>query len=133
MEKIRFLMTAFIAVFLFSTDAIAADRKAVVTGKASWYSKNDKTDPFEHLLNADQTPFDENALTCAMRSRRFGKRYKVTNVANGKSVVVVHRDFGPARKYKGRLLNRVVDLSKAAFTCIGDPALGVIRVRVEPL
>ena len=102
-----------------------------ITGKASWYSAHDKTDPFAHVRNADGSKFNENAYTCAMRSRVFGKRYKVTNLRNGRSIVVTHRDYGPARRYKGRQLNRVIDLSKAAFTAIADLGEGVIFVRVE--
>ena len=99
--------------------------------KASWYSKNDPTDPFEHKFNADGSKFSENALTCAMRSRDFGKYYKVTNLANGKSVIVKHRDYGPAKEYRGRKLNRDIDLSKAAFQKIADLDVGVITVKVE--
>jgi rare lipoprotein A len=102
----------------------------VIVSKASWYSFNDPTDPFLHLRNADGTRFDENDFTCAMRSRNFGKRYKVTNLRNGRSVLVRHADYGPARKFKGKLLNRAIDLSKAAFAQIADLRDGVIKVSV---
>ena len=116
----------------FATAAHAHDFDTVV-GDASWYSKNDKTDPFEHKTNADNSKFDENALTCAMRRRDFGKLYKITNIKTGRSVIVKHRDYGPAKKYRGRELNRVADLSKAAFARIADLDDGVVTVRIEPV
>jgi len=103
----------------------------VLVGKASWYGRHDRTDPFPHIFNADGSRFDEKALTCAMRRRDFGGYYRVTNLANGKSVFVRHRDYGPSRKYRGRRLGRIVDLSKEAFRAIADLDTGVIRVRVE--
>ncbi|HOX55178.1 MAG TPA: septal ring lytic transglycosylase RlpA family protein [Candidatus Omnitrophota bacterium] len=112
---------------------IKANRDSSLVGKAAWYSKNDPTDPFKHKFNADGSRFDENALTCAMRSRDFGKYYKVTNTQNGRSVIVRHRDFGPAQKYKGRKLNRVMDLTRAAFQEIADLDIGVIQVEIEEI
>ena len=105
----------------------------MITTKASWYSANDPTDPFPHITNADGTRFNEADFTCAMRSRSFGKRYRVTNLRNGRSIVVRHADYGPARKYKGKALNRAIDLSKAAFAQIADLDSGVIKVRVEEI
>lgn len=110
----------------------SAPAKFMIT-KASWYSANDPTDPFPHITNADGTRFNEADFTCAMRSRNFGKRYKVTNLCNGRSIVVRHADYCPARKYKGKAINRAIDLSKAAFAQIADLDSGVIKVRVEEI
>lgn len=73
--------------------------------------------------------FNENDLTCALRSRAFGKSYKVTNLANGKSVIVRHNDFGPNKKLHNS--GRIIDLSKGAFKAISDLKHGVINVKVE--
>jgi len=102
-------------------------------GQASWYSLNDPTDPWPHTTTASGEPFDENSLTCALRSRDFGGYYQVTNPANYKSVIVKHTDFGPAFKYKGRKLNRKIDLSKAAFAKIADLNTGIIKVSIEKI
>jgi rare lipoprotein A len=111
---------------LFNRSGIKTNRKA------SWYAKNDPTDPFPHKYNADGSKFDENAFTCAMRSRDFGKHYKVINLANNKSVIVLHRDYNPFKKYKGRdMSDRVIDLTKAAFMQIADLKEGLIKVKVE--
>jgi len=72
---------------------------------------------------------DDRALTAALRSYDFGKRYRVTNLATGKSVVVTHTDYGPSP----RLKDRVIDLSQAAFSAIEDLRHGVCNVTVEPL
>lgn len=117
----------------FQPQPVWAQDKIVLTGRAAWYSKNDPTDPFEHKFNADGSPFNEDVFTCAMRSRDFGKKYLVTNLANNRSVIVIHRDFGPALEYKGRKLNRIMDLSKAAFQQIADLDIGVIEVKVEEI
>ena len=66
-----------------------------------------------------------------MRSRDFGKWYKVTNLKNGKFVIVKHNDFGPNKKLHDS--GRIIDLSLGAFEQIADPKLGVIEVRVEAL
>lgn len=75
--------------------------------------------------------FNENDLTCAMRSRNFGKYYKITNLENGKSVIVKHNDYGPNKKLWKQ--GRIVDLSKGAFQKISSLKKGIIRVKVEAL
>ncbi len=126
------LLVLISAVFLLTLKVNTfAGAPIVLTGQASWYSAHDKTDPFPHIHNADGSKFNENSYTCALRSRDFGRRYKVTNLRNGRSIVVKHCDYGPARRYKGRKLNRVIDLSKAAFCAIADLREGVILVKIE--
>ena len=55
--------------------------------------------------------------------------YRVTNSANGKTVIVRHNDFGPGKKATARGV--VIDLSPAAFEKIANKDLGVITVTVE--
>jgi len=52
---------------------------------------------------------------------------KVTNLANGKSVVVEINDYGPQGK------GRIIDLDKVAFTKIASIGAGVIGVKVEQI
>jgi rare lipoprotein A len=75
--------------------------------------------------------FNENDLTCAMRRRDWGTKFKVTNLANGKSVIVRLNDFGPNKKLHNK--GRIIDLSKAAFMKLASLKNGVIKVRVEEL
>lgn len=98
-------------------------------GIASYYTKNDKCDPFLHTTTASNELFDENAFTCAMRHREFGHYYKVTNLENNKSVIVKHNDFGPSKKLFEK--GRIVDLSRGAFETIADLDKGLIKVKIE--
>jgi rare lipoprotein A len=49
----------------------------------------------------------------------------VTNLENGKSVLVKINDRGPFAK------GRIIDLSKSAFSTIANPSSGVVGVRIE--
>jgi uncharacterized protein YabE (DUF348 family) len=57
----------------------------------------------------------------------LGSYVKVTNIANGKSVVVKINDRGPFGK------GRILDLDKVAFQKIADLGAGVIDVKMEPI
>lgn len=71
--------------------------------------------------------FDMNALTAAHRTLPYNTLVRVTNVENGKSVVVRINDRGPF------VSGRDMDLSLGAFTTIADRGLGKIHVRFERL
>nr|WP_315360731.1 septal ring lytic transglycosylase RlpA family protein [Neisseria bacilliformis] len=92
------------------------------TGKASWYGPG-----FHGKKTANGERFDMNTLTAAHRTLPISSRVRVTNLANGKSVVVRINDRGP---YHG---NRVMDLSKAAAQELGFIRTGTAQVKIEPL
>lgn len=99
-------------------------------GKASWYSfQSCRSEGTSGYYTASLEPFIENAMTCALPHRRFDGRYKVTNLKNGKSVIVRHNDFGPGKKPRNRGV--IIDLSKGAFQKIADLKEGVVQVKVE--
>lgn len=99
---------------------------------ASWYSFDScRREGTSGYFTASGERFDENAMTCALRSRNWGGLYKVTNIDNGKSVVVRQNDFGPAKRLHAK--GRIVDLSKGAFAKIADLKRGIINVKVEAL
>ena len=50
---------------------------------------------------------------------------KVTNLKNNRSVYVKNNDRGPFIK------DRIIDLSRSAFSEIGDTASGVINIRID--
>lgn len=81
-------------------------------------------------ITASGEQFDESKLTCALRSRRFGRHYVVYSPATGKSVVVRHNDFGPG---KGPLNRGVsIDLSPTAFKAVcGDLKQGKCLVNIQ--
>lgn len=91
-------------------------------GRASYYGPG-----FQGKKTASGERFDMNALTAAHRRLPFGARVRVTNLDNGKSVVVRINDRGPFKK------SRVIDLSLAAARKIGMTATGTARVRLEVL
>jgi rare lipoprotein A len=66
-----------------------------------------------------------NKLTAAHRTMAFNTMVRVTNLTNGKSVVVRITDRGPFVE------NRIIDLSKAAAQAIDSIGPGVVPVRVE--
>jgi len=66
-----------------------------------------------------------NKLTAAHRTMAFNTTVRVTNLTNGKSVVVRITDRGPFVE------NRVIDLSRAAAQAIESIGPGVVPVRLE--
>ena len=68
-----------------------------------------------------------NLLTAAHRTMPFGTRLRVTNVDNGRSVVVRVNDRGP------HVAGRILDLSLAAAKALGIVGEGVARVEVVVL
>lgn len=78
-------------------------------------------------LTASGAVFNENELTAASPWLPFGKRVRVTNIANGRSVIVRITDRGPHPR-----LGRGLDLSTAAAREIGLLRPGVAPVRIGP-
>jgi rare lipoprotein A len=91
-------------------------------GMASWYGPG-----FHGRKTASGERFNQNALTAAHRSLPFGTKVRVTNVNNGRSVIVRINDRGP---FHG---NRIIDLSKGAARAIGVMSSGVAPVRIQIL
>jgi len=89
-------------------------------GKASFYSNK-----FRNRRTASGERFKQSKLTAAHRKLPFGTKVKVTNIKNGKSVIVRINDRGPF------IRGRVIDLSRSAFKKIGHTRSGVIRVKLE--
>ena len=110
--------------------AMAIPGVPVRTGSASWYSEEScKREGTSGVWTASGEKFFDDCDTCAMRSRDFGKYYRVTNIRNNKSVVVRHNDFGPNRTLYEQ--GRIVDLSKGAFRKIANLRDGVVEVKIE--
>jgi rare lipoprotein A len=71
--------------------------------------------------------FHVNDFTAAHKTLPFNTRVRVTNVSNGKSVVVRINDRGPFAA------GRCLDLTPAAFNTIANQSAGVITVKYEVL
>lgn len=87
------------------------------SGRASWYEFTSRT------ANGEQ--MNPNELTAAHRSLPFGTKVRVENISNGRSVVVRINDRGP---FAG---DRIIDLSKAAASCLGMIDEGIATVRIS--
>ena len=75
----------------------------VLRGRASWYGRE-----FQGRPTTSGERYDRFKYTCAHKTLPFGTRLRVTNPANGQSVVVRVSDRGPFR------LQRILDLSEVA-------------------
>lgn len=89
-------------------------------GEATYYA-----DKYQGRKTASGERFNQKALTAAHKRLAFGSKVKVTNLANGKSVVVRVNDRGPFVR------GRIIDLSKAAFLRISNTHHGVIDVSIK--
>ena len=97
-------------------------------GKASWYSRRS---PGIRKRTANNEIFNDRELTCAMWGVPFNQKIKVTNLDNGKSVVVRVNDRGPHKRLVRK--GRVIDLTKTAFEQIASLKKGLIKIRLELL
>jgi len=89
-------------------------------GLASWYG-----DDFHGRLTANGEVFDMASLTAAHPTLPMPCYARVTNLTNGKSLIVRVNDRGP---YHG---NRLIDVSNKAAELLEFKGNGVARVRVE--
>jgi rare lipoprotein A len=89
-------------------------------GLASWYG-----DDFHGRLTANGEVFDMSSLTAAHPTLPMPCYARVTNLSNGKSLIVRVNDRGP---YHG---NRLMDVSSKAAELLEFKGNGVARVRVE--
>ena len=91
-----------------------------VSGMASWYGPG-----FHGNRSASGEVFNQHSLTAAHRSLPFGTQVRVTNLNNGRAVVVRINDRGPFSR------GRVIDLSAGAAQVIGLTRSGVAPVSLE--
>lgn len=106
------------------TQTIGAGVKVQRTmqGRASWYGPG-----FHGRRTASGEPFNQYALTAAHKTLPFGTRVRVTNLRNGRSVIVRINDRGPYSH------GRIIDLSKGSAQQIGLVSSGVATVKLEVL
>ncbi len=96
--------------------------KRVLYGTASFYSNK-----FNGRKTANGEIFSQNKLTCACNILPLGTWIKVTNLRNGRTVIVKTNDrLHPKMK-------RIIDLSRAAAVKLNYVSSGLTRVKVEVL
>lgn len=110
------MMISTLGIYSFSNNTTDAKK----TSYASYYH-----DKFNGRKTASGEIFDNTKLTAANRTLPFGTRIKVTNLNNGKEVIVKINDRGPFHS------SRALDISKAAFNEIGNTSHGTIPVEYE--
>ena len=115
MRKIMGFWLAMIVVFATPRMSIANEE-----GAASYYA-----DSLHGNSTASGEPYDRNEMTAAHRTLAFGTKVRVTNLENGKSVVVRINDRGPHAE------SRIIDLSGAAAEKLGMVDAGEATVRIE--
>lgn len=91
-------------------------------GTASWYGH-----PFHGRATANGEIYDQEAFTAAHPTLPLGTRVKVTNLANGRSVILTVNDRGPF------VDDRLIDLSRLAARRLGFKDQGLAQVRVTAL
>ena len=91
-------------------------------GIASYYAEK-----FHGRRTANGEVFNNHAMTAAHLKLPFGTQVKVTNLKNGKSVVVRINDRGP------HVRGRIIDLTYAAAKKIGIIKAGAAKVKLEIL
>jgi len=94
--------------------------KAYQVGTASWYGEY-----FQGKTTASGEPFDMRDFTAAHPSLPLGTYVKVTNLRNGKAVVVRVNDRGPV------VDGRIIDLSRNAASALGFKERGLQTVRLD--
>lgn len=91
-------------------------------GTASWYGPD-----FHAKRTANGEKYDMHSLTAAHRTLPLPSIVRVTNLENGRSLVVRVNDRGPYAR------NRIIDVSKKVAQLLGFLEQGTAKVRVEVL
>jgi rare lipoprotein A len=89
-------------------------------GIASWYGSD-----FHGKPTANGETFDMNEVSAAHKTLPMPSYVEVTNLENGRSLVVRVNDRGPFKP------GRIIDLSRRAAQLLGFDSKGVARVRVQ--
>ena len=97
-----------------------AHSKPYQIGTASWYGGD-----FEGKPTASGEPYEMFELTAAHPTLPLGSHVRVTNLRNGRAVIVRINDRGPI------IPGRIIDLSYGAARVIGVKARGIQRVRLD--
>ena len=99
---------------------IADARRYVATGPASWYGTK-----FHGQATANGEAYDLYGMTAAHKTLPLPSYVRVTNLENGKTVILRVNDRGPFYS------DRIIDLSFAAAKKLGYAEKGTAQVRVE--
>lgn len=90
------------------------------TGLASFYAES-----YNGKKTANGETYRSSAFTAAHKKLPFGRKVKVTNLSNGKTVKVKVNDRGPF------VSGRIIDLTRAAAEKIDMVNAGVVKVKIR--
>jgi len=110
------------ALFFFTIFSVLGQKDPFIKlkGRASYYAED-----FHGKRTASGEKFDIYKYTAAHRTLPFGTKVKVTNLMNGKAVILKINDRGPHVK------TRIIDLSKCAAQAIDLMKFGAAKVSIE--
>ncbi len=117
-----------VTISFFAATETSSGNIAMMQGMASWYAE---FSPGIRQTTANMEIFDHDQLTCAIWDVPFNTRLEVTNMDNGRKVIVRVNDRGPAKRLCKE--GRVIDLTMGAFKRIADLDKGLVNVRVKVL
>ena len=115
----RILAALLLCAFAYSSAAPVSAPANAQDGMASFYKSG--------RVTANGERFNPNGLTAAHRSLKFGTKVRVTNLRNGRSVIVRINDRGPF------IRGRIIDLTYGAAAVVGMHGSGIAKVRVAVL
>ena len=98
----------------------AENRSYKAEGLASWYGED-----FHGRLTANREVYDMTGISAAHATLPLPSYVRVTNLNNGRSMIVRVNDRGPYHP------NRIIDLSERGAELLGFKTAGTTRVRVE--
>ena len=104
------------------TTSTYAKNKRVQIGKGSWYGKR-----FQGKRTANGERYNMYSYTAAHRTFPFNSMVKVTNLKNGRSIIVRINDRGPYHR------GRIIDLSYLAAKKLGYAKRGVAKLKIKLL
>ncbi|HEY6866801.1 MAG TPA: septal ring lytic transglycosylase RlpA family protein [Candidatus Eisenbacteria bacterium] len=116
------LALAFVAGCAATVAQTGATLQLRQVGVASYYASR-----FEGHPTASGGTYHAHRLTAAHRTLPMGTRVRVTNLENGRSVVVTITDRGPFKD------DRIIDVSWRAARKLGFERAGTARVRLTVL
>ncbi|MBV8166889.1 MAG: septal ring lytic transglycosylase RlpA family protein [Alphaproteobacteria bacterium] len=98
----------------------AVDYNYDETGIASWYGPG-----FHEKYTANGEVYDQNSLTAAHKTLPLPTFVRVTNLDNGRSMVLRINDRGPYAQ------GRIIDISRRGAQLLGFEQVGTAKVRVQ--
>jgi rare lipoprotein A (peptidoglycan hydrolase) len=109
----------------FGDNSSRSNHGAYIIGLASWYSEADRG---IRKSTANMERFSDRKDACAIWSLPFNTLIKVTNLINGKSIIVRVNDRGPSKDLVRQ--GRVIDLTRGAFSKIAELGDGLIPIKI---